>query len=67
MEAIDLKLDKPTYRINEALKVLPIGRSKLYEEIRSKRIRVTYLGSIPFFLAPDLADYLLRLRAESRS
>ena len=57
-------LAQPTYSLAEIVG-RPTGRSKLYEDIRNKRIRVSYTGTRPFVVNVDLAKYLVLLRRES--
>ncbi len=58
-------LTKPAYSINELLDILPIGRTKLHEEINKGRLRATKLGTRTIFHAEDISDYLESLPAQS--
>jgi hypothetical protein len=61
----DSVITKPGYSIGEVLDLVPIGRSKLYEEIGAQRLRITKCGRRTMILAPDLARWLTALRGES--
>lgn len=49
---------KPIYNIPELLKVVPIGRSKLYEEIKFNRLRPTKIGRRTLFMLNDVLTWL---------
>jgi excisionase family DNA binding protein len=56
---------KFAYRFDELTKLLGIGRSTLYAEIKSGRLRRTKIGRRSLVLADDLAEYLASLQAAS--
>jgi hypothetical protein len=62
----DTVIRKPGYSIGEVLGLVPIGRSKLYEEIGAKRLRITKCGRRTMILAPDLARWLTALRGDAK-
>jgi hypothetical protein len=62
----DAVIRKPGYSIGEVLGLVPIGRSKLYEEIGAKRLRITKCGRRTMILAPDLARWLTALRGDAK-
>lgn len=57
---------KLAYRIPEALEVIPIGRSRMYEHIRRGDLRVVKDGRITLITAEALADFLAWLEEQSR-
>jgi excisionase family DNA binding protein len=58
-------MDKLLYRPKEAALVLGIGRDKLYDLMRSGRLRSVKDGGARFITADALADYVIRLEAEA--
>ena len=58
-------MDKLLYRPKEAAKVLGIGRDKLYDLMRSGRLRSVKDGGARFITADALADYVAKLEAEA--
>lgn len=58
-------LDKPLYRVSEALELLPYSRSKLYELIRSGRLRTVKEGSARLIPASAIAEYVALLEREA--
>lgn len=46
------------YGISDALAIVPIGRSMLYEEIRSGRLRAFCIGKRRLIAATDLKAWL---------
>jgi len=52
---------KSAYTVREALRELGIGRSKLYEEIASNRLRARKLGKRTIILGDELRRYLSAL------
>jgi len=59
----DFGLTRAAYSVNETLALLSIGRTSLYQEVGAGNLKPTKYGSKTLFLAPDLADFLNRLRA----
>lgn len=58
-------LDKPLYRISEAVELLPYSRSKLYELISAGRIRTVKEGGTRLITAHAIAEYVALLEHES--
>ncbi|WP_256255619.1 helix-turn-helix domain-containing protein [Actinomadura madurae] len=58
-------LDKPLYRISEAVELLPYSRSKLYELIRAGRIRTVKEGAARLIPASAIAEYIALLEREA--
>jgi hypothetical protein len=59
-------ITKAVYSIGEVLSQVPIGRSKLYEEIKADRLHVTKCGRRSMVLAPDFKGWLTTLRGVAR-
>lgn len=57
--------DKPLYRIPEVIELLPLSRSKIYELIRSGRLRSVKEGSSRLVTKSALADYVALLEQEA--
>ena len=57
----ELGLVKPTYRAIEACAVLSVGRTKLWQLVKSGQIRSRKCGSRQVFLATDIAAFLSSL------
>lgn len=58
-------MDKLLYRPKEAAQVLGIGRTALYELLRTGRIRSLKDGKFRFITADALRDYVARLEEEN--
>lgn len=58
-------LDKPLYRISEAVQLLPYSRSKLYELINAGRIRTVKEGGTRLITAHAIAEYVALLEREA--
>lgn len=56
--------EKLAYRIPEAVAATGIGRSRLYELMRSGEIRSVTLGRTRLIPAEDLRDFVARLRTQ---
>lgn len=59
-------LGKTLYRVTEAMTVLSMSRSVIYEEIRSGRLRSIKRGRSRFISAAAIADYVVLLERETR-
>jgi excisionase family DNA binding protein len=62
--------DSPTpswrlYRISEAMQLLSLSRTVIYEQIRAGRLRSVTQGRIRLIPADSIADYVALLRAEA--
>ena len=51
-------MQKHAYTVNEALREIGIGRSKLYAEIKAGKLTPRKIGKKTIFLAKDLQEYL---------
>lgn len=51
-------MQKQAYTVNETIKEIGIGRSKLYSEIKDGKIIPRKIGKKTIFLAKDIEDYL---------
>jgi excisionase family DNA binding protein len=59
-------MNKLLYRPKEAAQLLGIGRDKLYDLMRSGRLRSVKDGRARFITAKALAEYVTMLEAEAR-
>jgi len=55
------------YRVTEAMTVLSMSRSAIYEEIRSGRLRSVKRGRSRLISASAIADYVALLEREARA
>jgi excisionase family DNA binding protein len=58
---------KMLYRVTEAMAVLSLSRSTIYEEIRSGRLRSVKRGRSRLISASAIADYVALLELEARA
>ncbi|KAB2371119.1 helix-turn-helix domain-containing protein [Actinomadura montaniterrae] len=58
-------LDKPLYRISEAVELLPYSRSKVYQLISAGRIRTVKEGGTRLITAHAIAEYVALLEQEA--
>lgn len=58
-------MEKLLYRPKEAARTLGIGRDKLYDLMRSGRLRSVKDGGARFITADALAEYVALLEAEA--
>jgi excisionase family DNA binding protein len=56
---------KQLYRVTDAMAVLSMSRSVIYEQIRSGRLRSVTQGRTRLISASAIADYLALLERES--
>ena len=56
---------KLLYRIPEAMRLLSMSRSVMYEQIRAKRLRSVRQGRTRLIPAAAIVDYVSMLEAES--
>jgi excisionase family DNA binding protein len=54
------------YRVTEAMAILAMSRSVIYEEMRSGRLGWVKRGRSRRISAADIADYLALLKAETK-
>ncbi len=58
---------KALYRVTDAMTLLSLSRSVIYEEIRSGRLRSVKRGRSRLISAAAITDYVTLLEAESRA
>lgn len=58
---------KQLYRIRDAMAVLSLGRSVIYEQIRSGRLRSVTQGRSRLIPASAIAEYVALLESEARA
>lgn len=58
MNADTITKDRMAYGINDALAVIPVGRSLLYEEIKAGKLKTFKIGSRTLIAAGDLSAWL---------
>ncbi len=54
------------YRIPEAMRLLRLSRTVIYEQIRAGRIRILKQGRATLISAAAIADYIALLEAEAQ-
>ena len=59
--------DKQLYRIADAMVVLSLSRTVIYEQIRSGRLRSVTQGRSRLIPAKAIADYVRLLESEARA
>ncbi len=59
-------MQKSAYTVNEILKEIGIGRSKLYSEIAAGKLTPRKIGKKTIFLARDVEIYLNNLPKAAR-
>jgi excisionase family DNA binding protein len=59
--------DKQLYRVSEAMEVLSLGRSVIYELMRSGRLRSVTEGRSRLIPASAIAEYVALLESEARA
>ncbi len=58
---------KQLYRVRDAMVVLSLGRSAIYEQIRSGRLRSVTQGRARLIPASAIAEYVKLLESETRA
>jgi excisionase family DNA binding protein len=58
---------KQLYRVRDAMVVLSLGRSIIYEQIRSGRLRSVTQGRSRLIPASAIAEYIALLESEARA
>lgn len=56
---------KELYRVPDVMSLLSLGRSTLYEELRSGRLRSVRVGRVRLIPAAAIADYIALLEQEA--
>jgi excisionase family DNA binding protein len=59
--------DKKLYRVADAMVVLSLSRSVIYEQIRSGRLRSVTQGRSRLIPASAIAEYIALLESEARA
>ncbi len=59
--------DKALYRVPEAMRLLSLSRSVIYEQIRLGRLRSVKEGSTRLIPADAIAEYVALLEAEAEA
>lgn len=59
--------DKQLYRVRDAMVVLSLGRSSIYEQIRSGRLRSVTQGRSRLIPASAIDEYIKLLQSEARA
>jgi excisionase family DNA binding protein len=59
--------DKQLYRIRDAMVVLSLGRTAIYEQMRSGRLRSVTQGRSRLIPASAIAEYVKLLESEARA
>ena len=55
------------YRVGEAMALLPLSRSVLYEELRCGRLRSVHVGRTRLVPAAAITEYVALLEREARA
>lgn len=58
---------KQLYRVRDAMAILSLGRSAIYEQIRSGRLRSVTQGRSRLIPASAIAEYVALLESEARA
>ena len=58
---------KQLYRVRDAMAVLSLGRSVIYEQMRSGRLRSVNQGRSRLIPASAIAEYVALLESEARA
>lgn len=61
---IHCAIERAAYNVDEAAEILSIGRTSLYAQIKTGKLRATKLGRKTLFLAKDIDAFLDRLQQE---
>ena len=57
-------LMKAAYSVSEAMALLSLGRTSIYELVKSGALKATKCGRRTLFLAPDIAAFLSKLQGD---
>jgi excisionase family DNA binding protein len=57
---------KELYRVTDAMALLSLGRSVIYEQLRSGRLRSVHVGRTRLVPAAAITDYIALLEREAR-
>jgi excisionase family DNA binding protein len=59
--------EKQLYKVPEAMQILSLSRSVLYEQIRSRRLRSVKQGNSRLIPASAISEYIALLEAEAEA
>ncbi len=59
--------DKELYRVTEAMALLSLGRSVIYEQLRCGRLRSVHVGRTRLVTAAAIAEYVALLEQEANA
>ena len=62
MQPQDFNLKKAAYTVDQLSEVLPASRATIYRDIKEGKLKATKNGKRTWFLAPDIAAYLVGLQ-----
>ena len=57
--------DRQLYRVHDAMRILSMSRSVIYEQLRSGRLRSVHQGRTRLIPAAAIAEYIALLEAEA--
>jgi excisionase family DNA binding protein len=57
--------DREMYRVTEAMEILSLKRSVIYEQLRSGRLRSVHVGRTRLITATAIDDYIALLETEA--
>jgi excisionase family DNA binding protein len=57
---------KELYRVTEAMALLSLGRSVIYEQLRAGRLRSVHVGRTRLIPAAAITDYIALLEREAQ-
>lgn len=60
-----ITLTKALYRVEEAMEVLSLSRSRFYKEVAAGRLHIVKSGRATRVTAEDIADFVALLKAEA--
>jgi excisionase family DNA binding protein len=67
MHPRDYGLTRATYSVNETARILSIGKTSIYELIKTGELVRTKVGRRTLFSAPDIAAFLNKRRQQTMS
>ncbi|HLN25443.1 MAG TPA: helix-turn-helix domain-containing protein [Patescibacteria group bacterium] len=62
MSSARIGLIKAAYSVSDAIQLLSVGRTKLYDLVRQGHLKATKCGRKTLFLAQDIAAFLDKLQ-----
>lgn len=62
----NLGLSKAAYSVKEAMALLSLGRTSIYEMMKEGKLKSTKCGRRTLLLAPDIAIFLSHLQQEAK-